>query len=237
LIGTDQNWRCHVKEHKEKLDFVAEKLDFSSFEDWSKITRKKLNEFGCSDFISQYYQGSYVKAISSVYSAHAWLPWKFSKIPHEFWKEMNNQRFYIECMFASQFSNIIPKDLLSMKTGEIMKILPLLPSFSLSKVAFLEIFFPEIEWFNISILSPKYQLPSHIKKGKRKLKNWTLRISPRITGISKDVKLQRGFIYYFCDFQIPSHFYRLNVKKLLQFEGSSFLNSTYGRSEMRTITS
>ena len=34
--------------------------------------------------------------LSTVYPDHNWLPWKFNAVPKHYWREMKNQKQYLE---------------------------------------------------------------------------------------------------------------------------------------------
>jgi hypothetical protein len=42
------------------------------------------------------YHNSLSKLLSTVYSEHEWLPWKFSKSSHHFWGDLENQRKFLD---------------------------------------------------------------------------------------------------------------------------------------------
>jgi hypothetical protein len=42
------------------------------------------------------HNGSLVSLLTSVYTEHEWLPWKFSMCPREYWSNIENQKKYVE---------------------------------------------------------------------------------------------------------------------------------------------
>ena len=97
------------------LDFVANKLKFTTLNDWYKLPTKVLatlqrmpieskdypKHFG--DQFQKDFNASPIQLLSSVFPEHEWLPWKFERCPNGFWDDSKNQRDYIHWV-AKQLS-------------------------------------------------------------------------------------------------------------------------------------
>ena len=93
---------------KEYMNWLSEKLNIKTMEDWYKITQKvkitnKINIIDIDQDIQQNHgsaliqnnNNSYIKFITSVYPNYQWLPWKFTHTPKGYWNDENNIKEYM----------------------------------------------------------------------------------------------------------------------------------------------
>lgn len=82
------------KENQRKfLDWLAKKVGVAKSEDWYKVTTDLVVESGGSQLLAEY--NSFAALLTAVY-AQEFLPWKFRKLPNDFWMKLENRKVYIE---------------------------------------------------------------------------------------------------------------------------------------------
>jgi hypothetical protein len=59
------------------------------------LTMEDILNLGGRGLIDKY-NWSPLQLLSSVYSSHEWLPWRFSLCPSAYWDDVNTQRKFIE---------------------------------------------------------------------------------------------------------------------------------------------
>ena len=42
------------------------------------------------------YNSSTMRLLTTVYPEYDWLPWKFERVPHRFWENVENQRKFLD---------------------------------------------------------------------------------------------------------------------------------------------
>ena len=84
------------KENQNKyINWLSKELNINKYEDWYNVTYKDfVNNNGKS--LLAIYNHSHIKLITSLFPDYNWLPWKFKNIPNGYWKDLNNQRKFLE---------------------------------------------------------------------------------------------------------------------------------------------
>jgi hypothetical protein len=107
-ICPDNYWD-DLKNQRKFLDWAAKQLNVNKMSDWYSITSKvnktnissgnffeELNDIGGSVLLKYKYAGSLPDLLSSVYPEHEWLPWKFPRLPDNFWEDAKNERKFMD---------------------------------------------------------------------------------------------------------------------------------------------
>jgi len=76
---------------------LGKKLNIKSLEDWYNLTYKDLVKYGGGTILRQY-ANSPIRTLKTIYPDHNWEEWKFTQVPANFWKDMNNQRSFFESL-------------------------------------------------------------------------------------------------------------------------------------------
>eukprot|EP01114_Cavostelium_apophysatum_P017812 TRINITY_DN5375_c0_g1_i1.p1 TRINITY_DN5375_c0_g1~~TRINITY_DN5375_c0_g1_i1.p1 ORF type:complete len:517 (-),score=158.27 TRINITY_DN5375_c0_g1_i1:2205-3755(-) len=82
--------------HRKFFEDLAAHLAIKHHEDWYRVQKKDIVEFGGSSLVGSYYGDSPSKAIMAVFPEVAWQPWKFSKMPNHFLDEDTHAKELIE---------------------------------------------------------------------------------------------------------------------------------------------
>ncbi len=110
----------YVENHRNFFNNAASKLTVEQYNDWYNFAPDDLNnnKNGSNTTITteeinatstptpatptsssnwlQFYGGSLVLALETVYPEYEWQPWKFSKVSRSFWEDLSNQRRYLD---------------------------------------------------------------------------------------------------------------------------------------------
>ncbi len=57
---------------------------------------KEIKKLKGGGLLSNMYNNSVSLLISTVYSEHEWLPWRFSQVSKGYWNDMKNQRNFMD---------------------------------------------------------------------------------------------------------------------------------------------
>lgn len=84
--------------HRQLFDHLAKSLQIYRFEDWYNIKHIDIKnaERKAWDIINFYYNGSKLKALSTVYPEYSWKVWRFHSTPDGYWVEFKNQKDFID---------------------------------------------------------------------------------------------------------------------------------------------
>lgn len=80
-----------VSNQRQLFDWIGEQFGLETQEDWYKMTGKRIYDIS-TGFFHNYYTGSLVVALRTIYSQYQWNPLRFAKVPHYSWSQQNNQR-------------------------------------------------------------------------------------------------------------------------------------------------
>jgi hypothetical protein len=95
-----QMWRFEKVPHgywdeiynqRKYFDWLAERKDMKTPQEWYSLTDQDIIENGGNGLMINRYQGSKYLALNAIYPDTHWQPWKFDKIPHGYWDQMENQ--------------------------------------------------------------------------------------------------------------------------------------------------
>ncbi len=81
------------------MEYIAFKEGYIKIDDWYKCSRTLLNKYGLNDVYFKKYGGNLCSILNNVYKSNYFLPWKFEKINHNFWNDINNQKRYMDWLF------------------------------------------------------------------------------------------------------------------------------------------
>jgi len=80
-----------VVEQRRFLDAVGAQLGVASsadgWERWYTIRRVQVEQAGGHTLLKNYYAGSMYAMLAAVYPEHAWLPWRFRRLPRRTWAD------------------------------------------------------------------------------------------------------------------------------------------------------
>jgi hypothetical protein len=80
------------------MNWLYKELKFNSIEDWYNVTNDTFYKNHGSLILKKFNTSAY-NVVINVYKEYEWLPWKFKKSPVNFWKDLNNQRKYLDWLF------------------------------------------------------------------------------------------------------------------------------------------
>ena len=98
-------WRDELN-CKNYMDWLFNELKFKNMEDWYKInTDSFYNNHGTT--LLYLNKGCPQNLIKKYYPKYDWIPWKFERVPKNFWSDVNNQRKYTDWLFNElKFKNM-----------------------------------------------------------------------------------------------------------------------------------
>lgn len=112
--------RKHINFWKSKnnqrdfLENYAKTVGLKSLEDWHQIKGADVvlqDKFAWSNqtkaggtFLNKYYSESVFLALTHLYPNYNWKPWKFSRVPQDYWKQIKNIVSMIHLMSNTQES-------------------------------------------------------------------------------------------------------------------------------------
>jgi hypothetical protein len=91
------------------FDQLQQELGIKSPEDWYKFTSLDVVARKGKGLLYNYYGGSLIKALHTVYPEYTLLPWLFERVPRNFWKDMGNQRKFFDWL-AKELDILTPSD-------------------------------------------------------------------------------------------------------------------------------
>ena len=56
---------------------------------------KEFEEFGCLSMLKTCYNGTVPLLFENVFPEHEWLPWKFTRVPKNYWQNEKNIRKFM----------------------------------------------------------------------------------------------------------------------------------------------
>ena len=85
----------HKKDYqKNYMDWLGEKLGYTTMEDWYELTHKDMTDNYGSGLL-HYYCNSQSKAVIEIFPNYDWIPWKFNMTQSGFWKNRDNIKKYM----------------------------------------------------------------------------------------------------------------------------------------------
>ena len=83
------------KNQKEYMEWIKQKLGYTTIEDWYKISWKYLLNNNGSGILKNY-NGSPIQLVTSIYPNYNWSTWKFHQVPRGYWKDIKHQKDYMD---------------------------------------------------------------------------------------------------------------------------------------------
>jgi len=80
-----------VAARREHLHDLEKKLRITRPEGWYDVSFQKVHEVGAGGLI-QCYNKSVASMVADLHPSVCWLPWRFSKVPTQFWENPENKR-------------------------------------------------------------------------------------------------------------------------------------------------
>lgn len=81
--------------HRLALEWLGRELGITHWEQWYQVTVADVTQRGLSGLL-HLYNHSHITMITSVFSEHQWLPWKFQRVSAGFWDDENNRKQTLE---------------------------------------------------------------------------------------------------------------------------------------------
>jgi len=101
-----QNYWSDEKTQRAFMEEISPKLGVKELSDWYKVSNQLLVDHGASGLLTRY-GGSLSALLAKLYPDYKWDPMRFSQVPRNYWRSIENQRAYLD--------SILPK--LGMKKG------------------------------------------------------------------------------------------------------------------------
>ena len=107
-----------IKNQKNFFDWLGKELQIEDVEDWYHIKAADVDKKGGCGLLINYYGGSIIKALKTVYPEISWQIWKFDQVPRGYWNDMKNQRDFFDWL-AKQLELRKPEEWYSVKLIDI----------------------------------------------------------------------------------------------------------------------
>jgi len=107
-----------LKNQRIFFDSIAKKLNVVKSEEWYKVSREYVRHNGGASLLVNYYNGSLIKALSTVYPEREW---KYEKVPRGYWEDLENQKEYFE-MLSSKLGIKKLDDWYTLRAEDVFKI-------------------------------------------------------------------------------------------------------------------
>jgi hypothetical protein len=94
--ATKANW---IEWHncRDFMDHIGYELNFKSLENFHDIKVESFKYYGGTALFENYFRGSVLEVLQSVYPQFKWLMWKLShKPPNRYWESEANQRDFMD---------------------------------------------------------------------------------------------------------------------------------------------
>ena len=136
-----------TKNHKIYMEWLFNKLDYKTMEDWYKITADIINN-NYGNRLLKYYNSSTIHLLESIYPEIEWVPWKLKSTPKNHWKDTKHHKLYAEWLFKKLGYKTM-EDWYKISTNIIAQNYGgglLASKYKNSVIQFLQAIYPEIEW-------------------------------------------------------------------------------------------
>lgn len=127
------------------IEKVGESLGIKTPDDWYQITRKDFVEHGGAPLLRQF--PTHIFAIQNFYPEHEFQWWKFSRVPANWWGDLEHQREWFS-QIGQQLGIQKTEDWYKVRLEDLEKLggLGLLKRYNQSVLAALKAVFPEYNW-------------------------------------------------------------------------------------------
>jgi hypothetical protein len=78
------------------LDWLGTQLGVKSREDWYKVKPKDAVQKDHGSMINNYYGGSLIKALQTIYTDTPWKLHLFDNVPKSLWLDTKNHRVFVD---------------------------------------------------------------------------------------------------------------------------------------------
>jgi hypothetical protein len=95
--GIPSNYWENENNRNEYKFWVFEKLNILNEEDCYKLNRKIIEKNNGYGFMRYY--GNLENFLIDIYPDYKWIPWKFSRVPNNFWNSLENRKSYTDWLF------------------------------------------------------------------------------------------------------------------------------------------
>jgi hypothetical protein len=85
-----------LEHQREFFDWIFEKMDAISWEDWYSISNEVVHSFGGEPLLHDYYGGSLINALAKIYPEFQWQAWKFQNVSRGYWNSLESKRQYFD---------------------------------------------------------------------------------------------------------------------------------------------
>jgi hypothetical protein len=88
--------RAQCLNHRQYFDWLANELKIKKHEEWHQVTAEMIKKYPHGSSVLAQYGGSLHTALSSVYPEATWDALIWSKVPKNYWKEIQHRRKYFD---------------------------------------------------------------------------------------------------------------------------------------------
>jgi hypothetical protein len=122
LLSPEGFWN-DINNQKRYIEWFKVKMNIQTIEEWYNI---KLEDFlnNKGYMLIEYYNNSYSNVIKSFFPNYKWVEWKFTQPPNNFWKDINNQKCYMDWLYEElEFTKVedwykVTKEILYANCGD-----------------------------------------------------------------------------------------------------------------------
>eukprot|EP01114_Cavostelium_apophysatum_P006968 TRINITY_DN1858_c0_g2_i1.p1 TRINITY_DN1858_c0_g2~~TRINITY_DN1858_c0_g2_i1.p1 ORF type:complete len:606 (-),score=106.11 TRINITY_DN1858_c0_g2_i1:180-1967(-) len=134
------------KNRRDYLDYVAQQLRISRWEDWYRVTQSDINAIGGASII-RYFGNDHVKMLQNVYPERSWDVAKFEAKEEGFWTDVANQKTFLE-RSAKKLNVQKMEDWYKVKTMDLAELggTALMNMFNFSTIKLLQNVYPDFPW-------------------------------------------------------------------------------------------
>ena len=155
----------------EYVNWLGEELNIKSHDDWYKVTAGNIiDNYGAT--LLQYYNNSHINLFKNIFKDVNWLPWKFSKTTRGYWKDIKNQRTYMEWL-SKQLNINKYEDWYTVGIKQFIENYgnTILKYYNYSPYALMTTIYPDYEWLPWKFLHAPTKYWNYIEN-QRKYMNW-----------------------------------------------------------------
>ncbi len=115
-VPNDDRWARRIVTHRERVppglferrnarrvyaEALGKKLGFTNPDDWYRLRKRHLVDYGGGTLLSKYYAGSIHSLVSDLIpNPDGWRPWLFGRVPKGFWRSLRNRRRFVHWLAA-----------------------------------------------------------------------------------------------------------------------------------------
>ena len=84
FIKTPKNYWLNIENQRKYFDWLSNKLNIKSMEDWYNIRIEEVDSIYGATLINTHYNGLLYSALKLIYPNYEWIPWKFQIFPNNY---------------------------------------------------------------------------------------------------------------------------------------------------------